>query len=274
MLSPFVNSIVSWSSRSYITIYDLALLAPSPAALRVMLKFCEEFAASHGLQFNSSKTQLIRFGRCKSSTSSDLFLFCGSYLPLLDSVIHLGHILRYDLDDSEDIVQKSRDMVRKANCVLHSFAGTDPSVKTKLFQSFCLSLYGSALWNLSSRNLRIIEVAFNGILRRIWNVPPRTHTAILHCLAGFRSISNTVFSRSKSLLSSALLCSSTAVKTVFSESASSMHSFLGFNLLSGSQFVKHYSHDDFVCASVIRNYRLLYGLISPFEDVIDIVACS
>ncbi len=29
---------------------DLALLAPSPAAFRVMLKFCEEFAASHGLQ--------------------------------------------------------------------------------------------------------------------------------------------------------------------------------------------------------------------------------
>jgi hypothetical protein len=253
---------------------DLALLAPSPAALRLMLRFCEDFAVSHGLNFNSSKTQLIRFGRCKSSTSSDLFLFCDSSLSLLDSVTHLGHVISYDLDDSEDVILKSRDMVRKANCMLRSFLGTDISVKMKLLKSFCLSLYGSVLWNLSCRNLRIIEVAFNGILRRIWNVPSRTHTAILHCLAGLTSIYNVVFARTKSLLESALMCSSDTVKTVFSESASLVYTFLGYNLLSGSRFLKVYSHDDYVCASVIRNYRLSYGIHSPFEDVIDTIACS
>ena len=38
---------------------DLALLAPSPAALRIMLHIWEDFAKQHGLRFNANKTQLI-----------------------------------------------------------------------------------------------------------------------------------------------------------------------------------------------------------------------
>ena len=39
---------------------DIALLAPSPSALRLMLKHCVEFAISRGLSFNAGKTHLIR----------------------------------------------------------------------------------------------------------------------------------------------------------------------------------------------------------------------
>ena len=203
-----------------------------------------------------------------------IFLFCGSFLPLSDSVTHLGHVLRYDLDDSDDILLKSRDMVRKANCMLRSFLGTDPSVKMKLLSSFCLSLYGSVLWNLSCRNLRLIEVALNKILRRIWNVPSRTHTGILHCLAGISSISNVVYARSKSLLRSARKSPSVTVSTVFVESSSLAYSFLGFNLLSGTKFLKIYHNEDYISANTIRDYRLSFGFPSPFEDVIYTLACS
>ena len=52
---------------------DLALLAPSAAALRIMLQFCEAFDLVHGLRFNAAKTQLIRFDCAKSSLHSDHF---------------------------------------------------------------------------------------------------------------------------------------------------------------------------------------------------------
>ena len=42
---------------------DLVLLAPSVSALRMMLSICETFALSHGLKFNSQKTQRIRFNK-------------------------------------------------------------------------------------------------------------------------------------------------------------------------------------------------------------------
>ena len=33
---------------------DLALLAPSPSALRIMLHICGDFAKLHGLRFNAN----------------------------------------------------------------------------------------------------------------------------------------------------------------------------------------------------------------------------
>ena len=111
---------------------DLTLLAPSPAALRLMLRVCEDFVISHGLKFNLAKTQLIRFGSKTSTGCHDVFSFCGTRLPLLDVVTHLGHVLRHDLDDSDDIIRASCEMVRKANCMQRSFAGADPIVKSKL----------------------------------------------------------------------------------------------------------------------------------------------
>lgn len=38
---------------------DIVLLAPSPSALRIMLRCCEDFAFRRGLRLNPSKTQLI-----------------------------------------------------------------------------------------------------------------------------------------------------------------------------------------------------------------------
>ena len=40
---------------------DVALLAPSPCALRLMLNRCYQFAQSHSLVFNADKTQLVLF---------------------------------------------------------------------------------------------------------------------------------------------------------------------------------------------------------------------
>ncbi len=63
------------------------------------------------------------------------------------------------------------------------------------------------------------------------------------------------------------------VKTVFSESASLVYSFIGFNLLSGSQFVKKYSYHDYVGARVIRDRPPLritsaYGLLEQHNGCI------
>ena len=57
---------------------DVALLAPSPAALRLMLNTCLLFAESHNLVFNAGKTQLIVFSRTALAvTASTFFSFCG-----------------------------------------------------------------------------------------------------------------------------------------------------------------------------------------------------
>ena len=83
---------------------DIALLAPSPAALRLMLDACSCFASAHSLIFNAAKTQLIRFSPSSScSTSGSNFLICSQNLSCNGSVVHLGHALSSNLSDNEDI---------------------------------------------------------------------------------------------------------------------------------------------------------------------------
>ena len=122
-------------------------------------------------------------------------------------------------------------MCRKANFLLHSFKSCDPVVKTFLFSSHCLSLYGALSWKLSCPKLKSLEVTFNNILQKIWRLPRICHTGILNCTAKVYSIINRIicffisaYKRAvaskcdlvKTLSSSLIYCTTTAHHTVSS----------------------------------------------------------
>ncbi len=54
---------------------DIALLAPSPSAMRILLKECEVFASEFDITFNASKTQLICFSNRQRSLPNGVFRF-------------------------------------------------------------------------------------------------------------------------------------------------------------------------------------------------------
>ena len=54
---------------------DIALLAPSHSALRILLRECESFAADYNLIFNASKTQLICIRSSIKVKGSGKFIF-------------------------------------------------------------------------------------------------------------------------------------------------------------------------------------------------------
>ena len=112
----------------------------------------------------------------------------------------MRHILTSNLDDTADIMRTVRDMNKKANSLLCTFYFVDPQVKSFLLKFYCLSLYGCCLWTLSAPSIRVVEVALNKILRKIWRLPPRSHSAIAHCVAQVHTISNLVFFSFKSYL--------------------------------------------------------------------------
>ena len=146
---------------------DIALLAPSPSALRILLRECELFATEHNLQFNAAKTQLICFRSSPEVKFTGKFFFSGHLLEFSDTVTHLGHVLHCSLDDGPDIKRATLEMCKKANVVLSTFSACDPHVKTVLFSSHCLSLYGGVLWDITCNQIKSLEVAFNNILRHI-----------------------------------------------------------------------------------------------------------
>ena len=69
---------------------DIALIAPSPSALRLMFQTCNEFASSQC--HNETKTQLIKFSSYLLEFDDAEFNFCGvklsySYTPWSHSEI-------------------------------------------------------------------------------------------------------------------------------------------------------------------------------------------
>ena len=51
--------------------------------------------------------------------------------------------------------------VKMANAVLIKFGFCDCFVLTKLLNTFCMSLYGFALWSLHSRVIKYLDVCSN-----------------------------------------------------------------------------------------------------------------
>ena len=71
------------------------------------------------------------------------------------------------------------------------------------------------IWNISSLSIKIIEVSPNKLLRNLWNLPQNSHSAIVHCVAEVDTVTSLVYSRFRSLLSTALSLSFPLVQSVF-----------------------------------------------------------
>lgn len=236
---------------------DIALISPSPSSLRILLSECEKFAKEYGIVFNAAKTQLICFRTDgKLPTSDYSFTFFGTSLRFSESVVHLGHLLHCSLDDSDDVLRVTKDMCRKANHLLQTFAPCGPLVKTKLVLTHCLSLYGAVLWKLSCKQIKSLEIAFNNILRRIWKLPRHCHTRILHLTAGTESLFNKIVIMFTKFVSKSLISDSLMIRHTFSVSSRSVFTPIGYNFKYINMFIKNYSEDDVICAEFVRDLRL------------------
>ena len=183
-------------------------------------------------------------------------MFGGQSLTLVDRASHLGHILRSDLSDTDDILRVQTDMCRRANCLLSTFSATNPAVKTLLFRTFCLSLYGSSLWSLASPGLHSLEVTFNNILRKIWKLPRNCHTSILHCVSRLQSLHNVVIQRSKMLCLKARATGFPLIRDIFIEAPILSYTSFGFNILNQKKFKRTYNDEAIACANFIRDVQL------------------
>ena len=174
---------------------DIALLAPCASALRTMLSICNNYAKSHGLLFNTEKTQLICFRYSKSYTCTDRIFFNDTLLNFTNNVTHLGHLLSFNVKDDSDIIRPTKDLIRKANYVLCTFRTILPSILCFLIKTYCLYLYGCELWCLNSKSLNTLQVSINKVLRRIWRLSSRSHVPIFLSVAEIDFIQNIIHKR-------------------------------------------------------------------------------
>jgi hypothetical protein len=96
------------------------------------------------------------------------------------------------MEDDDDIINRRSDFTGQVNNMLCYFKALDPFVRSKLFTSYCTSLYGCELWSLTNRRIEDLCVAWRKSLRAVWRLPQSTHKYLLlsisHCLPVFDEI--------------------------------------------------------------------------------------
>ena len=77
---------------------DIALVAPSLSSLKQMIQICEQFAESHSITFNPSKTKLLCFNMKLESKVPPIYLN-GERVSIVENEKHLGNYVSTDIED-------------------------------------------------------------------------------------------------------------------------------------------------------------------------------
>jgi hypothetical protein len=156
---------------------DLSLLAPTRAALVAMLHICSTYASEFNVVFNPGKSKYIIHsvgGGCGEGS----IVFNNVVLQTVAHDVHLGNVFGPDTHNIS-IKKCKSEFYQRVNVTLATFHNAFSWIKYKLFNTFCMSVYGSIQWNFSSRDCEEFYVAWRKCVRRVWGISPRTHCNLL-----------------------------------------------------------------------------------------------
>ena len=179
---------------------DNWLLAPSLSALQDMLTTCEEYAASHNLQFSTDsnpekcKTKLMAFLRKERELPS--LKLCGVKLPWVNKVKHLGNTISNSLDGCQlDMKVKTAKIVDKCNSICQEFYFAHPYTKATLNNIYNGHFTGSQLWKIGSKEYDRVVSTFNKSVKIMYDIPWATRRYLIEPLIGSQHISRILAKR-------------------------------------------------------------------------------
>jgi len=130
---------------------DLVLLAPSWRAMQCLLNAAQHAAVKINMTFNTRKTVCMVFNPCNRNKciadSFPAFTVSGCQLKFVSQFKYLGHIIDNTFSDDSDINREIKNLFTRTNVLCRRFKHCSRPVKVRLFQTFCICLYDTALWS-------------------------------------------------------------------------------------------------------------------------------
>ena len=108
---------------------DIAMLAPTPSAMRRLLRICDQYVQQFSVVFNAAKSAWLHVSNSKQSINCVAQFYIGG---LASEYVHLRHIVSASLDDKNDILTKRNSLCVTINNVLCYFWKRDQLVKLML----------------------------------------------------------------------------------------------------------------------------------------------
>ncbi|XP_063385061.1 uncharacterized protein LOC134671173 [Cydia fagiglandana] len=152
---------------------DMVLLSASVCGIRKLLKVCEDYAHTHGLKYNTVKSQYMVFGvESKIPSVIPPIRINTVALERVYQYKYLGHIVTADLKDDADIERERRALSIRANMIARRFARCSKVSKVTLFRAFCTTFYTCSLWRkFTLKSYKALQVQYNNAFRALMGLP-------------------------------------------------------------------------------------------------------
>ena len=140
---------------------------------------------------------------------------CGSIINFVDKFRYLGHIISNDCTDDWDIERETRSLYIRGNTIVKKFGFLDENIKCSLFKSYCYSLYTCSLWvNYRQSTMNKMRVAYNNVLRKLLDVPPRCSISAVFVSNNLRGFWENIRYSCYSLRERVVICDNSILKTM------------------------------------------------------------
>ena len=207
---------------------DITLISPSIRGLNKMINICSDFADDYHITFNNTKSVCIKFGD-KVNQHEKVFLKT-SEIAWVNNIRHLGNYFDTSLTDELDCQMKISSFIGNVNKLNANFGHLHKDAICRLYKSYCCSFYGSQSWRIDSLYFLKVCTAWNKGVRRIVNVPYRTHTWMLGPLLNQSHLRYQLQHRTIRFLHGMAHSSNHIVKTCFDHAMRNANTSIGYNL--------------------------------------------
>ena len=80
---------------------------------------------------------------------------------------YLGHVIRNDLNDDDDILRATQQLYCQGNVLLRSFHMCSLGVKLSLFRTYCYPVYTAHLWcRYRVKTMLALKIAYHNVLKK------------------------------------------------------------------------------------------------------------
>ena len=162
---------------------DLILLSPTVYGMEIMIKICEDYADEHSIIFNGKKSMYLVFGKYRYNP---ILKVNNEIVPRCESAMHLGHLLHTENTNMALVEYAMNSFNASYHGFMSRFGSCNNITKSKLLHQYCSAMYGSQLWDLTSKSVDKICTQWRKAHRCVLSVPYNTHCDLLPLIAQSR----------------------------------------------------------------------------------------
>jgi len=151
---------------------DICLLAPSIRGAQKLIDVCYDYANSHNIKFNPTKTVCMLFETKRCTIRKSNIYMNQNVLTWVTQFNYLGYMFdsASKQQDKCEIEKRLRNMRIMGNVIATRFRHTSDSVKKILFSTYFSNLYCMPLWIMSAKMLKTAQVAHNDCFRALFKI--------------------------------------------------------------------------------------------------------